>query len=248
MHYVFRLLFFVVWLSSLPAFAWSQGPNSLDEITLNKLTINPARSEVDLQPGQAFQFRLIAFEFCYSFQPVTARVVWSVEPAKAAWIDANLGGLVVEKATPHDTVFTVKANVEDGRRVLSTKVRVFTREGNPLAGMWRQEGTETARSNQVSRPFEYIEALLFRADGTFSVTWMPFECYTDYWGIYSFNKETGRLNLGVQGGNYVPHNVDGDGEVVFHGSDRLTLKGICLGSYRDGPKGPNCDLSFKRPY
>ena len=56
-----------------------------------------------------------------------------------------------------------------------------------------------------------IGELEFRADGTFSVTWVPFETYRDYWGRYTLDLRTGRLNLQVETGNYVPPDVDGDG-------------------------------------
>jgi hypothetical protein len=245
MYYINRLLFIVALLGSLSEFAHSQCPNPLDEETLNKLAINFTRTEVELQPGQTFPFELAAAEGCHYYQPLKACVSWSVEPARGARIDAHTGALTIDKATPHDSVFTVKANVEEGRRVVSTKVRVFTREANPLAGRWIQERPDTGGGGEARGTQDYIEELIFKADGTFSVTWLPFECYKDYWGTYANGKEKGRLQLKVQGGNHVPANIDGDGTFTLDGGGRLTLRGICLGSKKAEAKDAGCDLVFR---
>jgi hypothetical protein len=96
-----------------------------------------------------FPFILGAAEGCYSFEPIKACVIWSVEPAQGARIAADAGTLTIDKATPHNSIFIVKANVEDGRRVVSTKVRVFTREANPLVGRWAQTLPVTSQGDEI---------------------------------------------------------------------------------------------------
>lgn len=251
MYHIIRLLVLVAWLSSLSELTHSQCENQLNEETLKKLAISSffAPDEFDLQPGQTFTFTLGAAEGCRSFEPVKACVVWTVEPAKWARIDAHTGTLTVDKATAHDNTFTVRAIVENGRRVVSTNVRVYTREANPLAGRWAQEMPAAGAGGETPRFYEQINELHFKADGTFSVTWVPFECYKDYWGTYTSDKETGRLKLTIDRGNHMPADVNGDGTFTLDGSGRLALKGICLGSPSEEAKGAGCDLVFKRrPY
>ena len=43
--------------------------------------------------------------------------------------------------------------------------------------------------------------------GTFDVTYQPFETYVDYWGSYRFDAATGKLDLKVEGGNFVPSDI-----------------------------------------
>jgi hypothetical protein len=251
MYRTIGVLVIVAWLSTAN-FVYAQCQNPLAEETLNKLRITLTAEAIDLEPGQAFALTLGAAEGCHSFQPIDTCVVWTVEPRNGAYIDERLGILRIDKATPHNTLLIVKANVENGRRELSVKIRVFTREANPLVGYWRQEKLGRDEKNNSSAT---IEELWFHADGTFSVTWLPFECYHDYWGTYVVDKEKGQLRLIVRGGNYIPPNVDGDGSFVIHDNKRLALNSICLGSprlsggvtsMRERQAGSGCSLVFKR--
>lgn len=244
MHRVTGLLLIAAWLSVSSDLTQPACPDPLDDKTLNALATNVA--EIDLEPGQSFPFVLGAAEGCHSFQPVKPCVSWSVEPAKGARIDAGTGAFTVDKSAPHGSVFTVKADVEGGRRIVSTKVRVYTREANPLVGRWKQERPDAGGGAGAGGRHDYIEELVFKADGTFSVTWLPFECYKDYWGTYSSDTRTRRLRLNVQGGNNVPADLDGDGTFAIDDSGRLTLKDICLGSKAANAKGAGCGLVFRR--
>ncbi len=47
--------------------------------------------------------------------------------------------------------------------------------------------------------------------GSFGVTFNPFESYVDYWGIYTYDSESGRLTMTVTGGNEIPPSLDLDG-------------------------------------
>ena len=112
---------------------------------------------------------------------------------------------------------------------------MFTPEANPLVGSWQEEpGT--------------INELIFRADGSFSVTWNPFEAYKDYWGTYTFDLDTGSIGLTIAGGNQMPVDFDGTGSFSFEGEDRVNLKDVCLGSYSEVSNAPasNCGHRFAR--
>ena len=70
---------------------------------------------------------------------------------------------------------------------------------------------------------------MFQDTGEFSVTWTPFEVYYDYWGTYAYDEATGALVLSVDGGNYVPADLDGEGTAMVAGG-QLTLTDMWLGT------------------
>ncbi len=91
-----------------------------------------------------------------------------------------------------------------------------------------------------------IRELLFHADGRFSVTWIPFEVYRDYWGTYTQDPRAGRLSLVVEGGNYVPPDMDGDGTFAVVAPRRLVLKDMWLGSEKRRTVPSACAAVFGR--
>lgn len=119
---------------------------------------------------------------------------------------------------------------------------------NPLVGYWRQSGwkfcTPVARltAEQMDPP---IDELWFRSDGTFTVTWVPFERYKDYWGHYTYDESTGALELAIEHGNYVPRDFVGKGTAKVEGQ-RLTLDGVRLGTKKAKNRPEVCQLTFSR--
>jgi hypothetical protein len=99
---------------------------------------------------------------------------------------------------------------------------------------------------EVTVPDLHIEELEFRADGTFSVTWVPFEIYKDYWGAYSYDLKQGTIKFVVEHGNYVPSDIDGNGTFEISQSGQLTLKDIWLGSKKSEDKPDVCKIIFSR--
>jgi hypothetical protein len=219
------------------------GKEPLDEETLNNLTLSFDQN-VQMQPGETHSFSLGVVECCYFFEPVEASATWSVEPAEGASIDPSTGVLTVDPDTPDGSVFTVSADVENGRRVVSVEVHVFTAEENPFVGNWREETQFACGTEGEVLPEELIQELAFRADGTFSVTWMPFEIYYDYWGTYEYDLVEGTLDLVISGGNYVPDDMDGSGFFSFDEQGRLTLHDMWLGRWQEATGPANCDHRF----
>ena len=152
-----------------------------------------------MQPGQEDQYTVGILECCYFFVEVDAHVTWSVDPTSGASIDPNTGVFSVDATTHSGTTFRVTADLEMGRYILSKDVHVFTPEADPLVGDWQEEGTGN------------INELIFGAGGDFSVTWIPFEIRKDYWGTYTFDVDTGALELTVTGGNTMAVDFDGKG-------------------------------------
>jgi hypothetical protein len=242
---VFRTLLILIVSSGLVACSLGDLINrgTLDEETLKDLRLSFDQN-VQLQPGETHAFSLGVVECCYFFTPVEASATWSVEPAEGASIDPNTGVFTVAPETPAGTVFTVSADVENGRRVVSVEVHVFTPEANPFVGHWGEEAQFVCDSEEEVPPEEPIRELAFQADGTFSVTWMPFEVYEDYWGTYEYDLVEGTLDLVVSGGNYVPDDVDGSGSFSFDEQGRLVLPDIWLGSRHGGTAPTNCGHRF----
>jgi hypothetical protein len=113
------------------------------------------------------------------------------------------------------------------------------------AGDWCRSFDACPR-NQEAPPADAIHELLFEADGTFSVTWYPFEVYRDYWGTYAFDPKTGAIGLTVEGGNYVPPDFRCLGCRVSVTGDQLSFQDLWLGSFREGPQLIRCGHRFRR--
>ena len=215
----------------------------LDEETLKGLMLSMERT-AQLQPGETRTFSLGVGECCYYIEPVDACVTWSVDPAEGASIDPQTGELSVDAATPSGSVFTVSADVENGRRVVSIDVYVYTPEDNPLVGRWQEEAQFACGTGEEVTPDQPIRELVFRAAGEFSVTWAPFELYRDYWGTYTYDLGQGSLDLSAPSGNYVPDDVDGRGSFSIDEQGRLFLSDIWLGALQDSTAPANCGHRF----
>lgn len=104
-----------------------------------------------------------------------------------------------------------------------------------LVGMWRQEDAECGMALS-------IRELEFHSDGSFSVTWRPFETYHDYWGRWRLDEAGRTLHLTIERANYTPTDFAGDGRITL--SDVvLDLGDISLGSPRHGQR---CLAAFRR--
>jgi hypothetical protein len=96
-----------------------------------------------------------------------------------------------------------------------------------------------------AEPAEPIQQLRFDRDGTFSVTWHPFESYMDYWGHWA-EPEAGQMVLTIDGGNYVPADFTRKGRYTVDEQGRLTLSGICLGTPKGLEAAPRQAARFER--
>jgi hypothetical protein len=208
-------------------------------------------SGLPMQPGGTIALVLGVFDYevCgigfRCFVPVVAAATWSIVPTDGAGIDWTTGILNIDPRTPSGSVFTVRAAVEGGRHVVETRVHVYTPEANPLVGIWREAAQLTCGSGTEITPAEAIEELMFFADGTFTVTWFPFESYKDYWGTYAFDLSQGTLKLAVTGGNSIPPDRDGEGRIALQATG-LVLSELWLGTPSMESGSPNCGHRFVR--
>lgn len=174
----------------------------------------------------------------------SCRPRWTLSPGAPAEVAPRSGVLRVRSDAPHDAVFTAYADL--GGRVAETRIHVVDPRRNPLVGRWHQvEGAPCDTSRSTASGQDTIRELEFRGDGTFQVTWLPFESYADYWGRYAYDADTGRLRLEVTGGNHVPDDVEPDGRAVVAASGDLTLSELSLGSPRPGGTA-FCRATFRR--
>lgn len=117
-----------------------------------------------------------------------------------------------------------------------TRFKIVAKDEIVLTGRWSQRSLEGCSAAEPVRELE------FRPENGFSVTFLPFETYKDYWGSYAWDPDTGRLRLTVVGGNFVPGNLDLEGAAELAGG-RLRLTHLFLGS-RDGAPRSGCTYFF----
>jgi len=217
-------------------------------------------------PGDTKQMGLIEFtDSLWPFGPRPAHgidVSWTIEPIWHATIDPR-GRLSIPSTESSGVTYTVYANLNHGQRIISTTVFVYRTGGNPFFDSgWRERAT-IACDGSADVPIAEsarINEFFFRIDGTYQVTWLPFEAYVDYWGPYRFNLEKHKMTMAISGGNYIPDDTRGEGtfEIVNSGPPTITswgakqqpvqlrLKGIWLGTQRGvtPPATPPCGMVF----
>jgi hypothetical protein len=219
----------------------------LDQETLDRLTILWGDS-LQLQPGESMQMKVGTVECCYVFEEVEARVQWSVQPTEGVSIDPRTGMLVVDGDTPHGSVYTVYADIERGRKTLELTINVYTREGNPLVGVWGETGQILCGTWEEVTPVEPIGELAIGANGELTVTWHPFEIYTDYHASYTYDLGQDTFSFETTTGNYIPPDLDTSGWFSIDEQGRLILTDIWFGVPMGSEAHPNCGHVFTFRY
>lgn len=116
---------------------------------------------------------------------------------------------------------------------------------SPIVRRWTEKTPSAcqAATGDVSAP--QLRELVFKGDGKFSVTWMPFETYEDYWGTYSFDPATEVLILTVSGGNHIPKDARLRGNVHFGADGMMLMSDMLLGTSSAGVAHTStCPLVF----
>lgn len=164
--------------------------------------------------------------------PVRCTTGWSV--TGPATLSPDRTTLTIAPDAPPGSIVAV--TFSHGGAKVEARFKVIARDEIVLTGRYSQSRLEGCSSVPL------VGELEFQPENRFSVTYMPFETYRDYWGTYSFDPATKQIRLKVEGGNFVPSNLDLEGEAEMV-EGRLTLKGIFLGS-RDGPPQSSCIYRF----
>jgi hypothetical protein len=121
-------------------------------------------------------------------------------------------------------------------KTIAAEFRVVGRDEIVLTGRYSQKSVTGC---EVGEPVRELE---FTPGNRFSVTFMPFETYRDYWGSYLFDPATGKLQFKVEGGNFQPPGLDLEGEAKLSGGV-LVLRDMFLGN-RGGAPQTGCTYTF----
>jgi hypothetical protein len=157
---------------------------------------------------------------------------WAVTgPAK---LSADRTVLHIAPGAPVGAAVTV--SFRHAGKAVSRELRVVGRDEVVLTGRWSQRALEGCEAG------EPVGELEFLPENRFTVTFRPFETYRDYWGRYSFDPATRRIALIVEDGNFVPADLDLEGEAE-HEAGRLVLRDMYLGSRNGGPRS-GCTYTF----
>lgn len=197
----------------------------LEQTVLDQLFIDAGMTTF-IPAGSDTQLRLVWIDAGFPTE-VDACVEWSLAPVDGVAID-DTGLLSIDAAVPAGTVVSVTADVEAGRRVLMAEFEVYVPLASDIIGYWTEVAQVSCEGTGQFDPDPVIGELVFQDTGEFSVTWTPFEVYYDYWGTYTYDEATGALVLSVDGGNYVPPDIDGEGTAMVAGG-QLTLTDMWLG-------------------
>lgn len=208
------------------------------------LLITPG--EYELAPGDTAALQVYSSTRPGAFErlPGSCRPAWSLSEDAPATLGPRSGVLRVSAEARDGARFTVRASL--GEREVSTVVRVVDPVQSPLVGIWSQVGrTPCAAADEPAPATDPIRELRFMRNGRFSVTWVPFESYTDYAGSYTYDPASGALRLQVERSNFLPHDLDLDGHAGFDDAGVLNLADLWLGSRTPGEEAW-CGMSFRR--
>ena len=164
--------------------------------------------------------------------PLRCTSAWSVTGPGA--LSSDRRSVTIAPDAPAGSTVTVRFT-HNGKPV-EARFKVVGKDETVLTGRYSQRSLEGCSAHEPVRELE------FKPESRFSVTFLPFETYQDYWGTYSFDPATKRLRLTVEGGNFVPPNLDPEGEAELT-EGGLRLKDMFLGS-REGERQSGCTYLF----
>lgn len=172
------------------------------------------------RPGQTVDVNLGYDECCYFFQKRDdVCAAFSVTPEGAATIDPVTGVLAIPASTPSGTTLHVSADVQDGDRTIDFDLHVYTYEAMPQVGVWTEREVLSCTDGSARAPVEPIGEVVFWADGSYSVTWQPFEIFRDYLGRATIDRS--------RHGGAVPHRRE-----RLHGRAQLRRRRAVRGDRR----------------
>ena len=164
--------------------------------------------------------------------PVRCFSGWTV--TGPATLSADRTTLSIAPDAPPGSIVTV--GVRHGTEPVALRLRVIGRDEVVLIGSRSQQAVEGCWTPEPVGELEFGET-------RFSVTFRPFESYRDYWGTYTFDPATGALKMTVEGGNFVPPQLDLEGRAELEGG-RLVLHEMFLGAREWTPPQGSCTYRF----
>jgi len=129
-----------------------------------------------------------------------------------------------------------------GDRTVRTRFRIAPAEGPVLTGFWSQESVDC----HGPVPGEPLRELRFNSDGSFGVTFVPFEVRQDYWGPVEFDPVAGRIGFVVERGNTVPADLMLKGRARVENDNQLLIDGVYFGGLDVPPPAGGCSYVFRK--
>jgi len=183
-----------------------------------------------VQPGETIELKPFTRECCVFDTPVeNACIRWTMKE-NVPGVHLDPGGKVTVDSTAASGTYEVTGDLEEGKKILNTKIAIYLPSQNPLVGMWKESSQFECETKQEFNPEYKIEEVEFTADGNVYVTWTPFEVYKDYWGKYQFDAKAGSIKFSDISGNYVPKDIDGEGTFSMQPDGSLVLQDLWFGS------------------
>lgn len=164
--------------------------------------------------------------------PLRCTAAWSV--TGPATLSPDRTSVTIAPDAPVGSIVTV--GFRHAGKPVEARFKVVSKDEIVLTGRYTQRSLEGCSAHEPIRELE------FQPENRFSVTFLPFETYRDYWGTYVFDPATKRIRLTVEGGNFVPSSLDLEGEAEL-AEGRLRLKHMFLGS-RDLTPQSGCTYVF----
>jgi len=208
--------------------------------------IESSRGEsLQVAAGGQLQLRLGRIECCVFTEPIEANLRWSADEITGVDLETGSGLLTVAATVADGTRINVEASTLLGTQTFEEEVVVYQPEQDLLVGTWREVGQLSCQDGG-ELPVQYpIREFVLQADGSFQVTWFPFEAYVDYVGDYTAG-EDGSIEFGPRERNYLPDSIDGAGQYQVDDGGRLTLTDIWLGGPPNESVEVRCGHIFER--
>jgi hypothetical protein len=114
-----------------------------------------------------------------------------------------------------------------------------------VLGTWRQSGWKLCKPAARLAPSDVaapIEALVLKADGTYSVTWKDGGASS---GRYDIFPDSGDIRMRIDNGGVVPPDFSGQGSFRINPNE-LTLRNIWFGTRQATRKPDICELTFAK--
>lgn len=111
-------------------------------------------------------------------------------------------------------------------------------KNSPWSGCWREIKQIDCETGSEFEAEEEIGELRMKADGTYSITWHPFEHYTDFIGSYEVDETGGKITFSSNG----KPGFDGDGFFLIREDGTLELREIWFGMFYDDTEVETLDI------
>lgn len=199
------------------------------------------------QAGTTLQPYVGAYVCCYFIERVdTYPVRWTVDNPALATIDPDTGELSIAADAPNGAVIRIEAKHDES--ALSADIHLYDPDQNPLVGRWQELAQLDCDTGANILINDTIGELSFYADGTYYLTFTPFEVYVDYGGSYQFDTATGTLEMTMRGIYYSPTDFDGTAQFEFDTWGDLIIRGAWFGAapFSDKQPLPLCGYRFTR--